>query len=186
MPTAPGRVALGHADADATLQGGLAVGAVHEVFADAGPAKCRRPTGFCRGALRGGRRHGGRWFGVRQDFTEIESGALSMSGLAELGSRSAPPGDGARGPDVDTAFANTPPTRSPCDALGAVVLEVWGRKREQLDLVASRKLTLAAQAVGASTGLFAAGGAAEATSPPQRRRRDGSCAAGAFRRRQHL
>src|SRR5258705_31715 len=32
----PGRVALGHADADATLQGGLAVGAVHEVFTDAG------------------------------------------------------------------------------------------------------------------------------------------------------
>jgi protein ImuA len=31
----PGRVALGHADADATLQGGLAVGAMHEVFAEA-------------------------------------------------------------------------------------------------------------------------------------------------------
>ena len=34
-----------------------------------------------------------------------------------------------------------------CDALGAVVLEVWGEAR-QLDLVASRKLTLAAQASG--------------------------------------
>ena len=34
-----------------------------------------------------------------------------------------------------------------CDALGAVVLEVWGQAR-QLDLVASRKLTLAAQASG--------------------------------------
>src|SRR5260370_2336652 len=32
----PGRVALGHADADATLQGGLALGAMHEVFTDAG------------------------------------------------------------------------------------------------------------------------------------------------------
>src|SRR6201985_1133006 len=34
-----------------------------------------------------------------------------------------------------------------CDALGGVVLEVWGQAR-QLDLVASRKLTLAAQASG--------------------------------------
>jgi protein ImuA len=38
-----------------------------------------------------------------------------------------------------------------CDAVGAVVLEVWGEAK-QLDLVASRKLTLAAQASGA-TGL---------------------------------
>ena len=39
-----------------------------------------------------------------------------------------------------------------CDAVGAVVLEVWGEAR-QLDLVASRKLTLAAQASGV-TGLL--------------------------------
>src|SRR6202011_4561319 len=38
-----------------------------------------------------------------------------------------------------------------CDALGAVVMEVWGQAR-QFDLVASRKLTLAAQASGV-TGL---------------------------------
>jgi len=35
-PFAPDRVALGHAEADATLAGGLARGAVHEVFAEAG------------------------------------------------------------------------------------------------------------------------------------------------------
>jgi protein ImuA len=39
-----------------------------------------------------------------------------------------------------------------CDAVGVVVLEVWGEVR-QLDLVASRKLTLAAQASGV-TGLM--------------------------------
>jgi protein ImuA len=39
-----------------------------------------------------------------------------------------------------------------CDALGVVVLEVWGEAR-QLDLVTSRKLTLAAQASGV-TGLL--------------------------------
>ena len=39
-----------------------------------------------------------------------------------------------------------------CDAVGGVVLEVWGEAR-QFDLVASRKLTLAAQASGV-TGLL--------------------------------
>ena len=43
--TALARVALGHADADATLQGGLAVAAVHEVFAEAG-RQSAAATGF--------------------------------------------------------------------------------------------------------------------------------------------
>ncbi len=145
---APGRVALGHADVDATLQGGLAIGAVHEVFAEAG-RQSAAATGFIAG-LAG--RVGGRrplvW--VRQDFAEIESGALSMSGLAELGL------DPrllvtVRAADVDTAL-RTAADALACDALGAVVLEVWGEPR-QLDLVASRKLTLAAQASGV-TGLL--------------------------------
>ena len=58
----PGRVALGHTDADAALQGGLAMGAVHEVFAEgrqsaaatgfiaglAGRATARRPLAWIR------------------------------------------------------------------------------------------------------------------------------------------
>ena len=52
--------------------------------------------------------------------------------------------------DVDHAL-RTAADALACDAVGAVVLEVWGEAR-QLDLVASRKLTLAAQASGA-TGL---------------------------------
>ena len=55
-----------------------------------------------------------------------------------------------RAADVDTAL-RTAADALACDALGAVVLEVWGQAR-QLDLVASRKLTLAAQASGV-TGL---------------------------------
>jgi protein ImuA len=144
----PDRVALGHADADATLQGGLAVGAMHEVFADAG-RQSAAATGFVAGlAGRAAARRPLVW--VRQDFTEIESGALSMSGLAELGL------DPrllvtVRAADVDTAL-RTAADAFACDALGAVVLEVWGEAR-QLDLVASRKLTLAAQASGI-TGLL--------------------------------
>ena len=48
MRTCLGRVALGHAEADATLQGGLAVGAVHEVFAEAG-RQSAAATGFVAG-----------------------------------------------------------------------------------------------------------------------------------------
>jgi protein ImuA len=147
-PYTPGRVALGHADADATLQGGLAVGAMHEVFAEAG-RQSAAATGFVAAlAGRAAARRPLVW--VRQDFTEIESGALSMSGLAELGL------DPrllvtVRAADVDTAL-RTAADAFACDALGAVVLEVWGEAR-QLDLVASRKLTLAAQASGV-TGLL--------------------------------
>src|ERR1700719_3537160 len=143
----PGKIALGHADADATLQGGLARGAMHEVFTDAG-RQSATATGFVAGlAGRVAVRRPLVW--IRQDFTEIESGAVSMSGLAEFGL------DPrllvtVRAADVEVAL-RTAADALACDAVGVVVLEVWGEAR-QLDLVASRKLTLAAQASGV-TGL---------------------------------
>jgi protein ImuA len=143
----PDRVRLGHAEADAVLQGGLALGAMHEVFAEAG-RHAAVATGFVAGlAGRVSARRPLVW--VRQDFTEMESGALSMGGLAELGL------DPrllvtVRAADVDTAL-RTAADALACDAVGVVVLEVWGEAR-QLDLVASRKLTLTAQASGV-TGL---------------------------------
>jgi protein ImuA len=139
---APARLALGHADADATLQGGLALAAVHEVFAEG--RQSAAATGFVAGlAGRVASRRPLVW--IRQDFTEIETGALSMSGLAELGL------DPrllvtVRAADADAAL-RTAADALACDALGAIVLEVWGEAR-QFDLVASRKLTLAAQASG--------------------------------------
>jgi protein ImuA len=152
---ASGKVALGHADADAVLQGGLALGVVHEVFAEG--RQSAAATGFVAGlAGRLGRSATARrpllW--VRQDFTEIESGALSLRGLAELGL------DPrllvtVRAADVDTAL-RTAADALACDALGSVVLEVWGQAR-QLDLVASRKLTLAAQASGVTALLLRVG-----------------------------
>src|SRR4030081_647399 len=140
---APDRMALGHADAGGALQGGLAMGAVHEVFAEAG-RQSAAATGFVAGlAGRAAARRPLVW--VRQDFTEIESGALSMSGLAELGL------DPrllvtVRAADVDSAL-RTAADALAWEAVGVVVLEVGGQAR-QLDLVASRKLTLAAQASG--------------------------------------
>jgi protein ImuA len=138
------RVALGHAGADAVLRGGLATGAMHEVFSDG------RQSGAATGLVAGfaGRLSAKRplvW--VRQDFSELESGALSISGLAELGL------DprllvSVRAADVDNVLRSAADALA-CDAVGAVVLEVWGEAR-QFDLVASRKLTLSAQASGVS------------------------------------
>jgi protein ImuA len=136
------KVALGHAEADAALCGGLARATVHEVFAEGHQSAAA--TGFIAGlAGRVTARRPLVW--VRQDFSEIESGALSLSGLCELGL------DPrllvtVRAPDTDAAL-RTAADALACDALGAVVLEVWGQAR-QLDLVASRKLTLAAAASG--------------------------------------
>src|SRR3954464_3054357 len=140
--TAPDRAALGHAGADAALQGGLALGAVHEVFAEG--RQSAAATGFIAGlARRVSARRPLLW--VRQDFAEIESGALSMSGWSELGldPRRVVAG---RAPEVEPALRTSADALA-CDALGAVVMEIWGETR-QLDLVASRKLTLAAQASG--------------------------------------
>ncbi len=141
------KVPLGHAEADASLQGGLALGAVHEVFAETG-RQSAVASGFVAGMSgRVAARRPVVW--IRQDFTEVEAGAVSMSGFSELGL------DprclvSVHAADVEQAL-RTAADALACDAVGAVVLEVWGEAR-QLDLVASRKLTLAAQASGA-TGL---------------------------------
>jgi protein ImuA len=145
--TASDRVALGHAGADAALRGGLALGAVHEVFAEG--RQSAAATGFIAGlARRVSARRPLLW--VRQDFTEIESGALSMSGWSELGLDPRLVVT-VRAPDVETALRTSADALA-CDALGAVVMEIWGETR-QFDLVASRKLTLAAQMSGV-TGLL--------------------------------
>ncbi|CAL76463.1 conserved hypothetical protein [Bradyrhizobium sp. ORS 278] len=137
------RVSLGHDEADAVLQGGLATGALHEVFAEAG-RQAAAATGFvCGLAARVAARKPLIW--IRQDFAEREAGALSMSGLAELGldpRRLVV----VRAPDLDHALRTTADALA-CDALGGVMLEVWG-ETQKLDLVASRKLTLAAQDSG--------------------------------------
>jgi protein ImuA len=138
----PARVTLGHDEADAVLQGGLARGAVHEVFAEG--RQSAAATGFIAGlAQRIGAGKPLLW--VRQDFATIESGAVSMRGWRELGL------DPrllvtVHAPEVESAL-RTAADALACDALGAVVMEIWGETRH-LDLVASRRLSLAARASG--------------------------------------
>ena len=145
------KVALGHKAADAMLCGGLALAAVHEVFAEGHQGAAA--TGFLAAiAGRISPRKPLVW--VRQDFAEMESGALSPNGLCELGL------DPrllvtVRAADVEAALRTTADALA-CDALGAVVLETFGEAR-QLDLVASRKLTLAAQSSGVTALLLRVG-----------------------------
>src|SRR4051812_23578509 len=112
------RVALGHGEADAALHGGLALGAMHEVFSEGRHSAAA--TGFIAGlARRVTARRPLVW--VRQDFAEIESGALSMNGWRELGL------DPrlvviVRAVDVETALRTSADALA-CDALGAVVTE---------------------------------------------------------------
>jgi protein ImuA len=160
--TLPDRVPLGHAEADAALQGGLALGAMHEVFADG--RQSAAAAGFIAGlARRVSARRPLLW--VRQEFAEIESGALSMSGWSELGLDPRLVVT-VRAADVDSAL-RTAADALACDALGVVVLEVWGAAR-QFDLVASRKLTLAARASGV-TGLVLRTAAAPSPSTAETR-----------------
>lgn len=149
---APERVALGHTEADAALQGGLARGTVHEVFAEGRHSAAA--TGFIAGlAHRVSDRRPLLW--IRQDFSERECGALAMGGWRELGL------DPrlivtVRAPDVETALRITADALA-CDALGTVVLETWGDSK-QFDLVASRKLTLAARGSGVTALLLRTAG----------------------------
>src|ERR1044072_7380435 len=79
--TASGRVALGHGEADAALQGGLARGVLHEGFSE-GRASAAA-TGFMAGlARRVAAQRPLLW--VRQDFSGIEFSALAVSGRSEL------------------------------------------------------------------------------------------------------
>jgi protein ImuA len=143
------RVALGHRSADACLKGGLLTGALHEIFA--AEAGCEAAaSGFAATlAMRAGKKKTLLW--IRQDFTALEFGEISAAGFLELGF------DPARilflrASDVTSALRAAGDALS-CAALGAVVIEIAGPQKK-LDLVTSRRLTLAAARKGVSAFLL--------------------------------
>jgi protein ImuA len=158
------RTTLGAATADAALKGGIALGAMHEVFAAAG-GQAAAATGFALGLTR--RITEGKRFvlWIRQDFSALESGDLSMSGFAELGL------DPrhlvvVRAPTAEIVL-RTAADGLACNALGAVVAEIWGETRA-FDLVASRKLTLAAGESGVTALMMRLGAAPQASTAETR------------------
>ena len=143
------RVPLGHPAADACLKGGLVTGALHEVFASE-PGAEGAASGFAAAlAARVAKTKKLLW--IRQDFSALEFGEVSATGLLELG---IDPGRVLvlRAPDVTNALRATGDALS-CAALGAVILEIPGAQKK-LDLVTSRRLTLAAAAKGVSVFLL--------------------------------
>ena len=132
-------VATGHPQADAVLGGGLRPGSLNEIFAQGWSA-----GGFA--ALLALRMAGRKsFFWVRPDYEAMEYGAVSPNGLLELGGH----------PQALILIR----TRNAADALaaandilacshvGALLLEIEGMPK-CLDLVASRRLSLAAAESG--------------------------------------
>jgi protein ImuA len=137
LEEASSRIPLGHSAADLCLEGGLGRGALHEVFAATGHEASA--TGFVAGLA--DRVAASRYLlWIRQDFSALEFGELSATGFLELGLDPARmlllcvtnASDGLRA--ANDALS--------CAALGAVVIEIPG-KPKLLDLMASRRLTLA-------------------------------------------
>lgn len=136
------RFATGHAAVDAWLGGGLGRGRLHEVVADDGEASSA--AGF--GALLGFRVGGEQpllW--LRTDAAERRGGRLHATGLGELG---IDPGSLLVGLVADdAALLKAANDAARCAGLGALLVECWGDSRA-LDLTATRRLMLAAEASG--------------------------------------
>lgn len=155
-------VQLGHGGADVLLRG-LRREALHEIHAaeagDSGAA-----SGFAAGLAQ--RLCGDRallW--IRQEFSALEHGEISGSGLIELG---IDPRklvllriDHAK--DALKAAGDA----LSCKGLGAVMIEIYG-KHKVLDLTATRRLTLAAGREGVSVLLLRLGAEADASAAETR------------------
>jgi protein ImuA len=132
------RVPLGFTPADAVLKGGLERGALHEVYAATNSETSA--TAFAAGlAARVAGKKKILW--IRQDFSAVEFGELSATGFLELGI------DPSQILLVCTAHADDAIKAASdaltCAALGAIVIEIPGTPKI-LDMMTSRRLTLAA------------------------------------------
>src|SRR5205085_6687261 len=128
-------IATGHPQADAVLGGGLRPGSLHEIFGGGW-------SGGGLAALLALRAAGSKsFFWIRPDYEAMEYGAVSPNGLLELG------GDPrqlilVRTRNAADALAAANDILA-CPHAGAVLLEMEGMPK-CLDLVASRRLALAA------------------------------------------
>ncbi len=130
-------IPLGHDAADVCLKGGLRSGALHEAFALAGHEASA--TGFAAGlAARAAGNKPILW--IRQDFSALEFGEISATGFLEFGL------DPSRMLLLAVAHAEDAVRAATdalsCAALGAIVIEIPGEPKI-LDMVTSRRLTLA-------------------------------------------
>jgi protein ImuA len=158
LPPDRAPIPLGHPQADAVLGGGLRPGSLHEVFAQ----------GWCAGgfavllallaAAHSSKEKSKTLFWVRPDYEAMEYGACSPNGLLDLG------GDPQALIQVRTRNAVDALAAAndilACPHVGAVLLEMEGMPK-CLDLVASRRLALAAGESGVTLLLLRNGAQAE-------------------------
>lgn len=138
-PAGSGLFSTGSQTMDAALGGGLLRGALHEVFARQIMDEPSAASFAVTLALRAAEDLPVVW--VRQDFVGLEMGEIYAPGLAELG----------LSPDrlILVRVRDAPSVlrageeAGRCPPLGAVLIEPWGNPKV-LDLVASRRLALAA------------------------------------------
>lgn len=152
-PVAAERFTTGSQAMDAALGGGLARGALHEIFAEGISNEPSAAAFAIALALRAPGKRPILW--VRQDFVGLEMGEIYAPGLAEFGlspdrfilvrARDGP------------AVLRAGEEAARCPPLGAVIVEPWGNPKV-LDLAASRRLSLAAARSGLPLFLVRAGG----------------------------
>ena len=152
-PVACTQFSTGSHAIDAALSGGLIRAALHEVFADGMASEPAAAAFAIALALRASDGKPIVW--VRQDFVGLEMGEIYAPGLAELGlsperlilvrARD--------GPSVLRAGEEA----ARCPPLGAVLIEPWGNPKT-LDLVATRRLALAAARANVPLFMVRAGG----------------------------
>ncbi len=153
-PVASGLFSTGSLAMDGALGGGLLRGALHEIFARQILDEPSAASFAVTLALRAAKDRPVVW--VRQDFVGLEIGEIYAPGLAELGlspdrlilvrARDAP------------GVLRAGEEAARCPPLGAVLIEPWGNPKA-LDLVASRRLALAAARSGVPLFMVRAGGA---------------------------
>ncbi|MEQ1552310.1 hypothetical protein [Sphingorhabdus sp.] len=138
------RRAFGIASLDAALAGGLAGGRVHEIYPsqkDDAAAAMGLAVAMATGIAEGG--NPVMW--LRSRRAVHVAGVFQANGWAELGGT---PGNTLVGVVSDmTMLLRAAVDALRCPALGAVIVEGWGRIPE-LDLTASRRLALAAEKSG--------------------------------------
>lgn len=139
-----GRFALGAENVDTALGGGLSRAALHEVVSP-GSADAAAAIGFVTGLClkAGGPSRPLLW--VRQTMSEGETGKLYPHGLFEMGLDPASVIHVRLGDAGAVLRAGIEGAR--CEALGSVVIEIWGNPKV-LDLTATRRLALGAEESG--------------------------------------
>lgn len=146
--TAPaGLFATGHTAIDRALGGGLSRGRLHEVFAGEGDAGAGTGTAamLCLRAGMEEAKPAKPLLWLRTEAVQKRAGRLHASGLGELGFDPAALLLGLLPDEPALLRAAAEATR--CAGLGALLVECWGPMRG-LDLTASRRLMLAAEASG--------------------------------------